>query len=135
MKILRVIIIVRVCIWALALPLIPLPGPSPRKNGEKCAGRKDGSNSATSKIGGSIDEVALLPVLTGRRCRQADEGRRQEFRQARQPPLASPLHQFQPFRRRTRQFRPVEFLLERVEDVVVDAPAAAQFVELVSLRL
>ena len=39
------------------LPLICLLAPSPRKDGEKCAGRNDGTNSEAWKISESMDEV------------------------------------------------------------------------------
>ena len=47
------------------LPLIRLPAPSPRKDGEKCDGRNDGTNSEAWKISESIDEVNFSPFLRG----------------------------------------------------------------------
>jgi hypothetical protein len=60
----------------LALPLIRLLPPSPRKDGEKSAGRDAGSHIEALMIGEIFNEIKLLPVLAGRRCRQADEGQR-----------------------------------------------------------
>jgi hypothetical protein len=59
-----------------AAPHPPAGTFSPWKNGEKFAVTFAGSNPATLTIGEIINEIKLLPVLTGRRCRQADEGQR-----------------------------------------------------------
>ena len=52
--------------WMMSwLPLIPLPGPSPRKNGEKSAVRNAGSYSEAMAISETKTAVKLLPVLDG----------------------------------------------------------------------
>ena len=51
--------------------LIRLPAPSPRKNGEKFAGRNDGTISAKFEIGEIINEIKLLPVFHGEKVAAA----------------------------------------------------------------
>jgi hypothetical protein len=58
----------------VALPLTVLPDISPRKRGERRR-PQEFRQSATSAIG-EIDPVSVFSPFTGRRCRQADEGRR-----------------------------------------------------------
>ena len=59
-----------------AAPHPPAGTFSPLNDGEKFAVTRAVANAETLTIGEIINETKLLPVLTGRRCRQADEGRR-----------------------------------------------------------
>ena len=58
---------------------------SPSKNGEKFAVTRAGSTIETSTIGGIINAIKLLPVLTGRRFRPFDRLRTDEGRRLRIP--------------------------------------------------
>jgi hypothetical protein len=50
--------------------------PLPVKNGERFAVRNAGFSLAALVISEIINEIKLLPVLTGRRWQQPDEGQR-----------------------------------------------------------